>query len=72
MRRAVLMRRIGPVQMMVIGFFLVLFGFVAPFLMMEGFIASSMWLSFVSHAASVSGLFLGIIGSASYVRTRRR
>jgi len=66
------MRRIGPVQMMIIGFFLVLFGFVVPFLMMAGFIASSLWLSFLSHAASVSGLFLGIIGSASYVRTHRR
>lgn len=66
------MRRIGPVQMMVIGFFLVVFGVVAPFLMMAGFIASSFWLSFLSHAASVSGLLLGIIGSASYVRIHRR
>jgi hypothetical protein len=66
------MRQIIPTQMICLGFLLVLFGFVAPFLMTIGLVEPSFWLSFLSHAASVSGLFLGIIGSASYVRTNRR
>jgi hypothetical protein len=66
------MRRITPIQMIGLGFALVLFGFVAPFLMTLAVVEPSFWLSFLSHTASVSGLFLGIIGSASYVRTNRR
>lgn len=58
--------------MIAIGFVLVLFGFVAPFLMAARFIEPSFWLSFLSHAASVGGLFLGMIGSATYIRARRR
>jgi hypothetical protein len=59
-------------QMIGLGFLLVLFGFVAPFLMVMAVIEPSFWLSFLSHAASIGGLFLGMIGSASYVRTNRR
>jgi hypothetical protein len=66
------MRRFTPIQMICLGFTLVLFGFVAPFLMVVAVFEPSFWLSFLSHAASISGLFLGIIGSASYVRTNRR
>jgi len=66
------MTGLTPERMIVLGLFLVLFGFVAPFLMAARFIEASFWLSFLSHAASVSGLFLGMIGSATYIRTRRR
>jgi hypothetical protein len=54
-----------------LGFVLVLFGFVAPFLMVIRLIEPSFALSFLSHAASVGGLFLGMIGSATYIRSRR-
>jgi len=57
--------------MIVIGFVLVLFGFVAPFLMMMRVIEPGFALSFLSHAASVAGLFLGMIGAATYIRARR-
>jgi hypothetical protein len=29
-------------------------------------------LSFLSHGASVSGLFLGLIGASGYIETQRR
>jgi hypothetical protein len=54
-----------------LGFVLVLFGFVAPFLMVIGVIEPSFAPSFVSHGASVGGLFLGLFGVASYNRARR-
>jgi hypothetical protein len=66
------MPRISPRLLIVLGFFLVLFGFVAPFLMTLRVIQPNFALSFLSHAASVSGLFLGMIGSATYVGTHRR
>jgi hypothetical protein len=60
-----------PWKLILIGFFLVLFGFVAPFLMVMRVVESSFILNFLSYGASVVGLFLGLIGAALYVRTHR-
>lgn len=57
-----------PWKIIVIGFFLVLLGFLVPMLMVLKVIQSSFLLSFLSHGASVSGLILGIIGAAMYTR----
>lgn len=54
-----------------LGCALVFFGFVAPFLMVIRVIEPSFALSFVSHASSVGGLLLGLLGVASYNRARR-
>lgn len=56
----------------IIGFLLVLFGFVAPFLMVLDVIPSSFWLSFLSHGASVGGLFLGLIGVSTYIQRNKK
>lgn len=61
-----------PGVMIGIGFVLVLFGAVAPFLMVMRIVPSTFFLNFFSYAASVSGLFLGIIGAALYVRNHRK
>jgi len=61
-----------PKCLILLGFLLVLFGFVAPFLMVLGVLKSTFALNFISHGASVSGLFIGMIGAASYTRTKRR
>jgi hypothetical protein len=60
-----------PWQMIVLGFVLVLFGFVAPFLMVMRVIESSIVLNVLSYLASVAGLFLGLIGAALYIRTHK-
>ncbi|MBC8262895.1 MAG: hypothetical protein H8E47_02060 [Anaerolineales bacterium] len=62
------MIRMHPWKIIAIGFVLVLFGFLAPFLMVLKVIEASFVLSFISHGASVSGLLLGIIGAAMYSR----
>jgi hypothetical protein len=54
-----------------IGLILVLFGFLMPYLMVIGVVEASLWLCFLSHAASVSGLFLGFIGAAMTAHTNR-
>jgi len=61
-----------PKKIIVVGFFLVLFGFVAPFLMVMKVIESTFFLSFLSHAASTSGMFLGIIGAAMLFAREKR
>lgn len=62
------MIRVHPRSLIVIGFFLVLFGFVAPFLMVLRVVQTSFFLSFLSYGASFAGLLLGIIGAAWYSR----
>ena len=60
-----------PWKLIVVGFFLVLFGFVGPFLMVLGALPPSYGLSFLSFSASLVGLFLGLIGCALYTGFRR-
>ncbi len=57
-----------PRNIIIIGFVLVLFGFLAPFLMVIKVIEASFVLSFVSHGASVAGLLMGMVGTAWYVQ----
>lgn len=61
-----------PKRLIVVGFFLVLFGFVAPFLMVLDIVKTTFWLNFLSYGASISGLLLGVIGSAYYVRLSKK
>jgi len=66
------MGRTRPVRLILIGFCLVLFGFVGPLLMVIGVVETSFAFSLLSHAASVSGLLLGLIGTAMYAGIRKK
>jgi hypothetical protein len=66
------MGRIRPIRLILIGFVLVLFGFGGPLLMVLGLVETSFAFSFLSHAASVGGLFLGLIGTAMYAGARKK
>jgi hypothetical protein len=61
-----------PERILLPGFLLVLSGFVIPLLMVMQIIPSGFLLGFLSFAASVSGLFLGLIGAASWIQARKR
>ena len=50
-------------QNILFGFILVVFGAVAPFLMVIGVIANNFWLSILAYSGSVIGLFLGVFGA---------
>jgi hypothetical protein len=63
---------ISPVQMILIGFFLMVLGVVFPFLMVLKVIESTFFLNFFSYGASLVGLFLGVIGSAFYLRQNKK
>ncbi len=58
-------------RLILIGFILVVVGVVLPFLMVMRIIETTFVLAFLSHGASVAGLFLGILGAASYIRKTR-
>jgi hypothetical protein len=65
------MSRIDPRYLIILGFGLVLLGFVLPFLMVLRMVQSTFFLNFVSYGASVAGLLLGLIGAAWYLRMNR-
>ncbi len=60
------MTRQRPLNIILIGFFLVLFGFLGPLLMVIQVVEASFFLSFLSFTASVTGLFMGLVGTAWY------
>jgi len=66
------MTRLQPIQLILIGIVLMLIGWVFPFLMVLQVIESSFALNFLSYIAQISGLFLGIIGAAMYVRFKKK
>jgi hypothetical protein len=61
----------SPIKTILLGFVLCVIGVAVPFLTVLGMIPSNFVLLFLSYAASVGGLFLGIIGAASYIRGGR-
>ena len=65
------MTRMDPRGIIALGFVLVVLGFLLPFLMLLHVIQASFLLGFLSYGASVTGLFLGVLGGVLYARTKR-
>ena len=53
------------------GFVLVMLGVLLPFLMVQHILRSTLLLNFFAFTISVSGLFLGVTGIATYVSRNR-
>ena len=62
----------SPRFMVSLGITLMLLGIILPFLMLIHLLESTFFLNFFSWGASVGGLFLGVIGVATWVRTREK
>jgi hypothetical protein len=65
------MKSLSPGMIIGIGFVLVLFGAVVPFLMVMHILPSTFFLNFLAYAASLLGLILGFVGSLMYIRGRK-
>ncbi|MCX6036066.1 MAG: hypothetical protein NTV38_14020 [Chloroflexi bacterium] len=63
---------LSPLKIILIGFALVVLGVVLPFLMVLHILESTFFLNYFSYTASLVGLILGIIGSALYVRLKKK
>jgi hypothetical protein len=62
-----------PERLIAIAVVMLLFGCIAPFLMVIQVVQSTFFLNFFSFASSVAGLFIGIIGIAQLrVRTKNK
>ncbi len=65
------MSRLSPVQLMLIGFVLLVIGVMMPFLMVLHILESTLLLDVLAYFASFIGLILGLIGVVSYGRIQR-
>lgn len=61
----------SPRLMISLGLTLMLLGIILPFLMLIHVLESTFFLNFFSWGASVGGLFLGVIGVATWMRVRK-
>ena len=67
-----MIKETSPRLILFVGFLLVLVGAILPFLMLLQVFPASFWLGALSYTATILGLFLGLIGAASYVQLNRR
>jgi multisubunit Na+/H+ antiporter MnhG subunit len=56
---------------MLLGLLLMILGVALPFVMVLHLVEASFFLVFVSFISSTGGMFLGMIGAATYVREYR-
>lgn len=62
-----------PERLIAIAVILLLFGCIAPFLMVIQVVQSTFVLNFLAYGSSVAGLFIGIIGIAQLrVRVKKK
>jgi hypothetical protein len=66
------MFQLSPLGLILIGLVLVVTGVILPLLMVIQVLPSTFFLNFFAYGASLTGLFLGVIGAASYMRDRRK
>lgn len=64
------MKALTPVQMILLGFFLMILGVVLPFLMVIHIIESTFFLNFFSYTSSLVGVIVGFIGVTTWFRGR--
>lgn len=60
-----------PVQMMWLGFGLLLVGWILPFLMVLRIIEPTLLLNFAAFFASFIGLLIGLVGIVNYASSRK-
>lgn len=66
------MKQLTPPRMILLGFVLLVLGFVLPFSMLLQILPSTLLLNFVAYLSSLFGLVIGIVGLVLYTQTRRR
>ncbi len=66
------MKKAHPNLTILIGFFLVLMGFIIPVMIIMKYLRSTFFLNFLAYACSVAGLMMGIIGAANSAILHRR
>ena len=64
--------KLTPTQFLVIGFLLVTYGMVMPWLMVLQILEKTFFLNCTSFTASFTGVIFGVVGISTYFRENRR
>lgn len=62
----------SPFRLVILGFVLLLIGFLLPFFMVLRVLESTLLLNFVAYLSSLFGLFIGLVGLVQYGQSRRQ
>ena len=65
------MTKLSPFQLVLLGFVLLVIGFILPFLMVLQLLESTLLLNFVAYLASLFGLIIGLVGIVLHGHPRR-
>ena len=65
------MNHLSPLQLIILGFVLLVIGFILPFLMVLQLLESTLPLNFLAYLSSFFGLILGLIGIVTYSRSQK-
>lgn len=66
------MIKLSPLQLILLGFILLVIGFILPFLMVLQILESTLLLNFVAYLASLFGLIIGVIGIVTYTQAQKK
>jgi len=66
------MKQLSPLRLIILGFVLLLIGFILPFLMVLQILPSTLLLNFLAYLSSLFGLVIGIVGLVLYSQARKR
>lgn len=66
------MIRLSPMRMILIGFVLLVIGFILPFAMVLRVLESTLLLNFFAYLSSIIGLVLGLLGLILHASSQRR
>ena len=61
-----------PTKMIMLGFALLVVGFILPFAMVMRALESTLFLNFFAYLASIIGLVLGLLGLILHTSSQRR
>jgi hypothetical protein len=66
------MTKPSSLQLILIGFVLLVIGFLLPFLMVLRLLEPTLPLNFIAYFASLFGLIIGVIGIVTYTQVRKK
>ena len=66
------MNLLSPARLILIGFVLLVIGFLLPFLMVLQVLESTLPMNFLAYLASFFGLISGLVGVVTYARTQKK
>jgi type IV secretory pathway TrbD component len=66
------MNKLSPARLILIGFVLLVIGFLLPFLMVLQVLESTLPMNFLAYLASLFGLIIWLVGVVTYARTGKK